>query len=863
MAKKRKETPQFATLHDFFAKSDGSRANKKPKIKKKARSDERKAKSVKRPPSEDIIVIDSDGEVVEMSVPRNGRSRGTSQDEEIEFVETNDVKPNVSRLHAKRVEGQRDGPSTRLFVEGSVYTLRQEGDLCPSFGDLVRGDTPFGEPSALLRSNTPQTLADAREMSPFGVPSLLLPPTSMSQCAPRASVHILNASSGVNDVVPSTSSDPTSNTNPIEIVQARIASQEFIAGRDIQSTPFQAPIDLDAAVVEEQLFQLRDEDWATGDDEMDIINLDGPAELEDEEVGIDLTLDDMPPPSTEGEGDVGTCPLCTKLLTGLSNEEIHQHVNDCIDSGVHPNSSDIKSLISQPSATSSSKALRPLSSLQTPHAHSTPPPPIKKEDNLSSRGCGNNSSVFSLLMSSHKENEAWKEATVAEDRNFRPTKGNGGRRKAPFYKVMQGMPIAVDAFRYGAIPGVTAYFLTHAHSDHYTNLSSNWKSGPIYCSEGTANLIIHMLAVDPKWVHALPMDVATTIPDTGGVRVTPIEANHCPGSCLFLFEGPQTVNAGDSAFKSPFVGSLRTFRYLHCGDFRASPQHVMHPAIKGKKLDHVYLDTTYLDPKYCFPPQPQVIGACAELARRIVNGESLRDDEGASKANKTRTMDSWLTVKDRPDDKEIIQQGRVLVVVGTYSIGKERIVKAIAQELKTKVYCDSRKAAILRCQADPELHALLTKDPIEAGIHLVPLGVIASDRLKDYVERFKGHYKKAVGFRPTGWTYSAPAGTDMLPSIATVISRSQSRTFTHAHLSPMKNSTAALQVYGVPYSEHSSFFELTCFALSLDWVKMIATVNVGSENSRRKMAKWIERWEAERKKRGKGEVVNCRAQDYW
>ena len=102
----------------------------------------------------------------------------------------------------------------------------------------------------------------------------------------------------------------------------------------------------------------------------------------------------------------------------------------------------------------------------------------------------------------------------------------------------------------------------------------------------------------------------------------------------------------------------------------------------------------------------------------------------------------------------------------------------------------------------------------------------------------------------------------MLPSVQTIISRSQGRIFTYAQLSPTKNSTAALQVYGVPYSEHSSFFELTCFALSLDWAKMIATVNVGSENSRKKMGKWMERWEAERK-RGNGEIVRHRADDYW
>jgi DNA cross-link repair 1A protein len=139
-----------------------------------------------------------------------------------------------------------------------------------------------------------------------------------------------------------------------------------------------------------------------------------------------------------------------------------------------------------------------LKTLRTPHTYES-----RQLTSCHGESNASVSNAFSVLMSSRKENEAWKEASIIEEQSFRPTKGNnGGRRKAPFYKVLQGMPIAVDAFRYGTIPGVTAYFLTcatppllclfylrttipfyrHAHSDHYTNLSSNWKSGPIYCS---------------------------------------------------------------------------------------------------------------------------------------------------------------------------------------------------------------------------------------------------------------------------------------------------------------------------------------------------------------------------------------------
>ncbi|KAI5452531.1 DNA cross-link repair protein PSO2/SNM1 [Naganishia albida] len=321
--------------------------------------------------------------------------------------------------------------------------------------------------------------------------------------------------------------------------------------------------------------------------------------------------------------------------------------------------------------------------------------------------------AFKVLMSGNKEDEEWKVTEIDLKRDGKQSVGN---RKAPFYKVMTGIPMAVDAFRYGSIPVIKAYFLTHAHSDYYTNLSGSWKHGPIYCSESTANLIKLMLGVDAQWVHGSPWDTPFELPDTGGVKVTVIKANHCPGSSLFLFEGKQAINAGDSTIRSPYIGGSRTWRYLHCGDFRACPEMILHPAIKDKKIDVCYLDTTYLNPQYCFPPQPLVIQACANRARRTVlgigapdapemkmdKGEEPDDQpylKGQADANMQekgkRVMQDWLVKQEeevaaegKAESVEKKPRGRTLVTLGTFSIGKERIVKGVARALNSKIYSD-------------------------------------------------------------------------------------------------------------------------------------------------------------------------------
>lgn len=555
--------------------------------------------------------------------------------------------------------------------------------------------------------------------------------------------------------------------------------------------------------------------------------------------------------------NAATCPICNQSMKGTTEAEASAHVNGCLDGKPTP----LPASTTQPKQHDRAGDL-PVAIVGAKRYQRAAIARPGQENPFSLSKDGSSGSAFSKLMSGHAEDSAWAVAAANEVQS----RGKPAyQRTCPFYKIMPGLYICVDAFRYGKVEGQSAYFLSHFHSDHYIGLTSSWCHGPIYCSKVTANLVRQQLKVDRKWVVDLEFEKKVEIPGTQGVFVTMIPANHCPGSSLYLFE--KVVRKGPNP---------KTNRILHCGDFRACPAHVNHPLLRPDVLDSIsgktkqqmidtcYLDTTYLTPKYAFPSQEDVITSCAEmcvsLSKEIPDtndnwerAKLERAGSGMAKFLEKGNGDDCI-IKEEEDasDIKLSGRGRLLVVIGTYSIGKERICLGIAKALNCKIYAPPAKQRICSALEDPELCSRLTTNPLEAQIHMQMLMEIRAETLLDYLQGYKSHFSRVVGFRPTGWNYRPPSSRfTENPAVSTVLhSEGWKSRFTMKDLIPQRGSTRESNCFGVPYSEHSSFRELTMFCCALRIGRVIPTVNVGSAKSREKMKMWIEKWEAEKKKSG-------------
>ena len=328
------------------------------------------------------------------------------------------------------------------------------------------------------------------------------------------------------------------------------------------------------------------------------------------------------------------------------------------------------------------------------------------------------------------------------------------------------------------------WFLTHFHADHYKGLTKSTpdpKRCVIWCSRPTAELCRARLGIQKERLRVV--DVGRTFV-VEGVSVRFVDANHCPGAVMIVFDGiqkrkssrddvsrshPDGVGGGSHGVGG---GSDRreeteeTDAVLATGDFRFHAGMTSCPILRGvaAKRPAVMLDTTYCDPKHTFPPQAEVLAAVRDAVRAEAhNGE------------------------------------RTLFLFGTYTIGKERVFFEAAKALgpETKIYVGKQKRRVLEALGDAvpaEDMRRVTGDDTATNLHVVPMGSVTFERMKTIARYYRNRYDTVVAFKPTGWTFT------------------QARK--HARATKRQKRGALIQ-YAVPYSEHSSFAELRAFVAFL------------------------------------------------
>lgn len=311
----------------------------------------------------------------------------------------------------------------------------------------------------------------------------------------------------------------------------------------------------------------------------------------------------------------------------------------------------------------------------------------------------------------------------------------------PHYKIISKGPYCVDGFAAWTVPGVAFYFLTHFHSDHYFGLKKSFDGGKIICTNVTAALLKHKLKIKPHLIVALEYDSPFVL-DDGKCVVSLYDANHCPGSCVIVFDFWK-IN----------------FKVLHTGDFRYN-RTMLSGLLTKERFDHVYFDNTYLNAKYSFPTQTHAIQMAIEEITNRRNAAS-----------------------------------RALIVVGTYLIGKERVLNQLAAHFNFRIWADRTKRSIFDKINDAALDACLHDDPHMAQLHAVSMATLSFKAAQAYFDQFYPHFGEFFIVKPTGWSFNTK------------------KPFSTTHLYSAKYGTVKGIVHSIeiPYSEHSSFEELRQF----------------------------------------------------
>ncbi|XVE49811.1 hypothetical protein DITRI_Ditri01bG0111500 [Diplodiscus trichospermus] len=342
--------------------------------------------------------------------------------------------------------------------------------------------------------------------------------------------------------------------------------------------------------------------------------------------------------------------------------------------------------------------------------------------------------------------------------------------------------ISVDRW----VEGSQAYFLTHLHADHTQGLTSTWAKAPIFCSPITAKLfpfkflnfnLFLLRVLDIGSWHSLSL----ICPSSGSkitVQVMAIDACHCPGAVMFLFRGEFgcLLNTGD-------------FRWEKNSERAKLGREVLLNALKDDAVDVLYLDNTYCNPSYEFPPR----GVAAQQVVDIINSHPEHD-----------------------------------IIIGIDTLGKEDLLLHISHALNTKIWVWPERLQTMHLLG---FHDIFTTKTSLTRVRAVP-------RYSFSIETLEGlnTMRPTIGIIPSGipWVVEPFEGdVKLFGSLLTSRNRSKMSSKGGKQNDKINGNLGSVKrvhkyIYSVQYSEHSCYGEIEEFIKLVQPTKVKGIVSSSS-----------------------------------
>ena len=277
-------------------------------------------------------------------------------------------------------------------------------------------------------------------------------------------------------------------------------------------------------------------------------------------------------------------------------------------------------------------------------------------------------------------------------RGFSKTRLKRGELRAPpIQNVVPGTNFTVD-WHCKTFPKYQHSFLTHAHTDHVNGIQSFRRPRTLHCTKITAKMIVLKYPQIHQCIQTCDVGSSFVIDD---VKIHVLDANHTPGSAMFLFElknGKKILHTGDCRADNNVVNSIRPF----------SP------------VDHLYLDCTFALQPFKFPSRE----------------------------------DCFSFVLERTTD--LIATG-YLIAFGTYTIGKEDIAFKLAEAQNCKIWANETRMKTLKSLVESGYTPgyLLSETMEGAKMHIINIADCSNENAIAYAKSI--NQNKIALFSFSGW----------------------------------------------------------------------------------------------------------------